>query len=63
MQYDTADSGEMKDPDFDKWYKSTGYKLFGGNRQQAQQWYMQRRRATKPNVASIMSHMRDAMEV
>jgi hypothetical protein len=58
MQYDAGGGGsEERDPDFDEWYKSAGYKMFGGNRGQARQWYLQRKRASKPKVASNISDL------
>lgn len=60
MDYDAADTGEQREPDFEEWYRTSGYKLFSGNKKTAQQWYRQRKRGTKPKVAT-MDLMKKAM--
>jgi hypothetical protein len=46
-----VDSAETGDDDFEQWYRTRGFKLFGTGKQSAQQWYEQRKRAAKPAVA------------
>lgn len=51
LPIDAADS-DTKDPDFEEWYRTRGYRMFGTGKNQAQQWYEQRKRQAKPGVAS-----------
>jgi hypothetical protein len=56
-----VDSAETGDDDFEQWYRTKGFKLFGTGKSQAQQWYEQRKRAAKPSVASAGDVLADLM--
>lgn len=49
---EAAETGATKDPDFESWYRTKGFKLFGTGKDTARQWYEQRKRAAQPKVAS-----------
>lgn len=51
LPVEAAESGEARDEDFEEWYRTRGFKLFGTGKRSAQQWYEQRKRAAKPAVA------------
>lgn len=57
LPMDAADTGESHDNDFESWYRTKGFRLFGTGKNQAQQWYEQRKRAAKPKVASALQDM------
>lgn len=56
-----VDSAETGSDDFEQWYRTKGYKLFGTGKSTAQQWYEQRKRAAKPSVASAGDVLGDLM--
>ncbi len=56
-----VDSAETGEDDFEQWYRTKGFKLFGTGKSQAQQWYEQRKRASKPVVADASGVLQDLM--
>lgn len=61
LPVDAADGG-MRDPDFETWYRTVGYRMFGTGKQQAQQWYEQRKRSRKGGVADAAGVLQDLMD-
>lgn len=59
---DSAETGPVRDDEFERWYRTKGFKLFGTGKQQAQQWYEQRKRASKPAVADAGAVLQDLMD-
>lgn len=58
---DAADTGELRDPDFETWYRVRGYRLFGTNKRTAQQYYDQRKGQQAPPVADASGVLQDLM--
>lgn len=56
-----VDSAETGTDDFERWYRTKGFKLFGFGKDKAQQWYEQRKRAAKPAVADAGGVLQDLM--
>lgn len=57
-----VESAETGDDDFEAWYRTKGFKLFGTGKRSAQQWYEQRKRAQKPAVADAAGVLQDMMD-